>query len=271
MPRASDGSYSLPAGSLVNVGEDIIPSQHNPPLQDMAQALTGSLSRDGSGGMRTNLNMGGFRVINASPGVQPTDLVIMGQISSNGGAPVGSVIDFAGSSVPTGWLICAGQVLSRSDYADLFAAIGTAYGAPSGSTFNLPDCRGRVTAGMDTDQGGFADRLTSPNSRTLGATGGAQNVILTSGQMPKHTHAVTGDTSSSGAHQHGYLRANNIIAAGSGAGSAFASGNVAANTDSAGAHTHTISVSAADAGADEAHPNVQPTIIFSKIIKASNG
>src|SRR3546814_8014990 len=42
------------------------------------------------------------------------------------------------------------------------------------------------------------------------------------------------------------------------------------STGSAGAHTHTISVSAADAGGDEAHLNVQPTIIPTKIIDAGS-
>lgn len=247
-----------------------MPSQHNPPLQDIAQAISGSLSRDGQGGMRSNLNMGGFRATNLAPGTQPTDAATVSQISASTGAPVGAIMDYAGSSAPTGWLICAGQTLSRTTYADLFAVLGTAYGAPDASTFKLPDLRGRVTAGRDVDQGGYAGRLTTPNSQTLGATGGSQTVTLTEAQMPTHTHAVTGSTDSAGAHQHGYLRANNIVTVSSGGSFAFASSNVSANTDNAGAHSHTISVSAANTGGSEAHSNVQPTIILTKIIKASN-
>lgn len=270
MPRAPDGNFSLPSGSLVSVGEDIVPSQHNPPLQDIAQALTGSLSRDGSGGMRNNLGMGGFRVTNMAAGVQSTDAATVGQIATSGGVPIGCVLDFAGSTVPTGWLVCAGQALSRTDYSDLFAAIGTTYGAPSGSTFNIPDFRGRVAAGRDIDQGGFADRLTTPNSRNLGEAGGAQTVTLTEAQMPAHTHAVSGSTNSAGDHVHavpsagGGTGGNRVVVEVSGpAGST--------NTGTSGAHTHTLAGTADSKGGGEAHPNVQPTIIMSKIIKASNG
>lgn len=52
----------------------------------------------------------------------------------------GFVSAFAGSSAPSGWLVCDGSAVSRTDYADLFAAIGTTYGTGDGSTtFNLPD------------------------------------------------------------------------------------------------------------------------------------
>lgn len=270
MPRASDGSYSLPSGSLVSVGEDIVPSQHNPPLQDIAQALTGSLSRDGSGGMRNNLPMGGFRVTNMAPGIQSSDAATVGQIATSGGVPIGCILDFAGSTVPTGWLLCAGQSLSRTDFSDLFAAIGTTYGAPSGSTFNIPDLRGRTVAGRDMDQGGFVDRLTAPDSRTLGAAGGAQDVTLTEAQMPAHTHTVSGSTNSAGDHTHA------IPSAGGGSGGNRVVVEVSApagstNTGTAGAHTHTLAGTADSKGGGTAHPNVQPTIILNKIIKASNG
>jgi microcystin-dependent protein len=58
--------------------------------------------------------------------------------------PAGMVQYFANSSVPTGWLQCNGALISRTTYADLFAAIGTTYGAGDGSsTFALPDTRGQ--------------------------------------------------------------------------------------------------------------------------------
>src|SRR3546814_20728361 len=68
MPRSSDGSYSLPAGTLVSSGDTILVSQHNPAMQDIASALGKSLDRDGTGGMRSPLDMGGFPIINAAPG-----------------------------------------------------------------------------------------------------------------------------------------------------------------------------------------------------------
>ena len=59
--------------------------------------------------------------------------------------PTGVVVPFAGATAPDGYLLCYGQAVSRSTYSDLFAAIGTTYGAGDGSTtFNLPDLRGRL-------------------------------------------------------------------------------------------------------------------------------
>lgn len=54
--------------------------------------------------------------------------------------PTGSVLPFAGSTAPSGFLICDGSAISRTTYADLFKVIGTTYGAGNGSTtFNLPN------------------------------------------------------------------------------------------------------------------------------------
>ena len=269
MPRTSDGTFSLPAGTLVNTGDDIVPSQHNPAFQDVEQALTDSLSRDGRGGMRANLNMNGFRARNLAPGTQPNDAATVSQISGSGGVPVGTIVDFAGTNPPSGWLIAAGQTLSRTSYADLFAAIGTAFGAPDSSTFSIPDLRGRVSAGRDIDQGGYANRLTSPNSRTLGNNGGTEAVALTANQLPIHTHAVEGETNITGGHTHRYTRANNIFTADNGSTFAYASGLVESITASDGLHSHNINFASGTAGNDDPHTNVQPTIILTKIIKVS--
>ena len=55
-------------------------------------------------------------------------------------APTGMITPFGGSTAPEGWLVCDGSAISRTDYADLFAVIGTTYGDGDGSsTFNLPE------------------------------------------------------------------------------------------------------------------------------------
>lgn len=65
--------------------------------------------------------------------------------------PAGVIIPFAGTSVPSGYLLCNGAAVSRTTYASLFAAIGTLYGAGDGSTtFNLPDARDRVLQGASS-------------------------------------------------------------------------------------------------------------------------
>jgi len=269
VPRSGDGTYSLPSGTVVQTGDDLLVSQHNPAFQDVAAALTGSLDRDGNGGMRADLDFGSHKAINMQDGTAPTDGATVGQLSSGAGIPVGAVMDFAGSSVPAGWLVCGGQSLSRSEYAELFAVIGTAFGSLSGSTFSLPDLRGRVTAGRDFDAGGTAGRLTSttmtPDGATLGATGGAQTVTLATDQLPAHGHTYSGTTASSGSHSH-----TTDTSAGQGQGGInFAASADPGSTSEAGAHTHTYSGTTANAGGGTAHANVQPTILMNKIIRAS--
>ena len=165
----------------------------------------------------------------------------------------GMLMPFAGSTAPSGWLLCYGQAVSRTTYADLFSALGTTYGTGDGSTtFNLPDLRGRVIAGQDDMGGTSADRLTNQtgglNGDTLGATGGAETHTLTEAQMPAHTHSagtyeVQGQSGSGG---------DSGATVGTGDGNAF---------DPA------VSGTSGSAGSGAAHNNVQPTIILNYIIK----
>ena len=68
----------------------------------------------------------------------------------DGIVPPGMLAPYAGKTAPEGWLLCDGSAVSRTTYADLFAVIGTTYGAGNGSTtFALPDLRGRVAAGAN--------------------------------------------------------------------------------------------------------------------------
>lgn len=107
-----------------------------------------------------------------------------GTISWSYAPPVGSVISFAGSAAPNGYLLCDGAAVSRSIYASLFAIIGTAYGAGDGTTtFNLPDLRSRMVVGVGQGSG-----LTS---RTLAASGGEESHTLTISEMPAHNHTTS--------------------------------------------------------------------------------
>lgn len=86
--------------------------------------------------------------------------------------PVGMVTQFSGSAAPSGWLFCDGSVKSRAIFAALFAVVGTTYntGGESGTSFRLPDYRGRSPIGVGTGSG-----LTN---RVLGANGGEENHTL---------------------------------------------------------------------------------------------
>lgn len=176
--------------------------------------------------------------------------------------PVGTVLPFAGGAAPTGFLLCHGQAVSRLDHADLFAAIGTTYGAgDGGTTFNLPDLRGRVAAGRDNMGGTAANRLTAGASgvdgATLGAAGGAQVHTLTAAQMPVHGHGVNDP-----GHSHSY-GAGQIPSALTPRGTNGDGTNFNNNPWTNGAVTG-ISIQAAGGGG--AHQNTQPTIILNHII-----
>lgn len=81
-------------------------------------------------------------------------VVQLGGGSGGADLPAGSVIYAAMNSAPTGYLKANGAAVSRSTYASLFAAIGTAFGAGDGSTtFNLPDLRGEFPRGWDDGRG----------------------------------------------------------------------------------------------------------------------
>lgn len=101
----------------------------------------------------------------------------------------GMLMPYAGATAPTGWLLCYGQAVSRTTYADLFSVVGTTYGAGDGSTtFNLPDLRGRAIAGKDDMGGTSANRLTNQtgglNGDTLGDTGGSETHTLSLTELP---------------------------------------------------------------------------------------
>ncbi|WP_336081773.1 phage tail protein [Thalassospira sp. CH_XMU1448-2] len=76
------------------------------------------------------------------------------------GSEIGSVSAFAMPTAPEGWLVCDGAAISRTEYADLFAAIGTLWGhGDQVSTFNLPDLRGEFVRGFDDGRGVDAGRV----------------------------------------------------------------------------------------------------------------
>lgn len=102
--------------------------------------------------------------------------------------PVGSVLDFVGSSAPTGWVLLDGQTLTNAEtiYPELWSVAPTAW--RSGSNLVLPDLRGRVTLGAGQGSG--------LSNRPLGADGGAETHTLTTAQIPSHTHDLEWGVSS---------------------------------------------------------------------------
>lgn len=217
--------------------------------------------------------------------------------------PTGSILAYGGGSAPTGYLMCDGSSQLRASYSALFAIVGTSFGTVDGTHFNLPDLRGRVPVGADAMSGTAANRsqhsttittsgtstsatvasaaglsigmfITSTNitpgttitaisgttltmsagsittgstvaarfsllgndAQTVGSVGGVDTQTLVTAQMPSHTHSVLSTTTTAG-----------------GSGAAIFTPSGSTNTGSA--------------GNDQAHPNVQPSVVVNYIIK----
>lgn len=112
------------------------------------------------------------------------------------GNPPGTILDYAGASVPAGYLLCSGQAVSRATYARLFTAIATLWGSGDGSTtFNVPDLRGRATFGLDNMGGTAAGLITvaggNIDGTVLGNFGNLQNITLTQAMLPNINLSLT--------------------------------------------------------------------------------
>ena len=217
MPRNGSGSYSLPELPFTP-GTTISSAAVNDDLSDIASALTGSVSSDGQTPITGSLQgtTGSVTAPSYSYSSEKTTGIYLygaGQLgfslagalawilSSTGlstsagmsiAQPVGSILDYAGSTAPVGWLLCYGQAINRTTYARLFAVIGTTYGSGDGSTtFNLPDLRGRVIPGKDDMGGTAASRITTAgcgiDGTVLGAAGGLQTNTLVTANLPPYT------------------------------------------------------------------------------------
>ncbi|QQO30742.1 tail fiber protein [Bradyrhizobium diazoefficiens] len=282
MPDDANGVYSLPNGYLAVTGTTIQPSQHNPPLEDVATALSARLSRNGSAPMtgplkaadgavgapsytfNTAQTTGFYKTASGNIGVSIAGAEVA-EFSAGGmvkgGKFVGEIFDWTGSTAPALCVLAYGQTLSRTTYAALWAfaqteiaAGNTLYNNGDGSTtFGIADLRGRVRAGKDNMGGSAASRLTSSyfgaNASTLGAPGGLESNTLTTAQMPIHNHGVNDP-----GHSH-------TVNVGTGGGGSIA----AQGTGSFGAvpavNSSSTGISIQNAGSGSAHNNVQPTII----------
>jgi microcystin-dependent protein len=94
---------------------------------------------------------------------------------------VGEIRMFAGNFAPAGWMFCEGQLLPISENETLFQLIGTTYGGDGESTFALPDLRGRIP-------------IHQGNGFILAETGGAEEITLTTNQIPAHSHPLQAST-----------------------------------------------------------------------------
>ncbi|HEY8212163.1 MAG TPA: phage tail protein [Myxococcaceae bacterium] len=212
----------------------------NGALDTPAQVLAKIVTVDGNGsGLDADLLQG-----------QPLNLVA---------PPTGTVVAFAGTTVPAGWLLCNGQQVSRTTFAALFTAIGIVHGPGDGiNTFTVPDYRGRFLRGVD----GTANRDPDKNTRTVPIAGasGVGNAVG-SVQLPATARPTTTafNTDLQGAHTHANGNFDRLLRASAGSTTTDGSDTSPSEPDIlssaqmqiAGAHTHSIT----GGGDNETRPN----------------
>lgn len=216
MPRdPGTKEYTIPDGTYGVPDEVIESAKYNALLDDLRSDLSNPLP----------VEMGGTGSYSAE-----TALSDLGAISTFFLAErfIGKMGWYPVAVPPTGWLVCNGQSLSRSEYATLFARIGTTFGG-SGSVFNLPDLRGEFIRSLDLSRGVDA-------ARSLGSAQTDDN----------KAHSHTGTTSTDGAHTHGIARYALVTSPGTpviaGNNVGYSQTLAGATTTSAGDHTHTVTI-----------------------------
>ena len=174
--------------------------------------------------------------------------------------PLGAVLDYTGSSAPNAnFALAFGQAISRTTYAGYFSLVSTTFGSGDGvTTFNIPDFRGRIIAGIDNMGGTNAARLSGcANNTTMGGVCGAQNQTLSQGNLPNVNFNVTDP-----GHTHGL---NSVLIGNSGGGINLFSPNGSGGAIITSSSTTGISVNSGGSGT--AVPTVQPTLMINKIVR----
>ena len=137
------------------------------------------------------INYAGYGATNLSV-LQATNLIVVGGSPTNGAVliatntsgqatwgsvpPVGSIVMYAASNAPSGWLSCDGSSISTSSYPVLYSTIGSTYGSTNAAWFNVPNLVGRFPLG---------------STNLLGVTSGVSSVTLTTDQIPAHSHTLS--------------------------------------------------------------------------------
>ena len=151
---------------------------------DLGEQLGSSQLSLTSAVMPSDMGGGGGQLDNHAPGLGLNYLIATQGIypsRDSGGAPydaqyLGEIISFAGSTPPSGYARCEGQLLSIAQNQALFSLLGTMYGGDGITTFALPDLRGRVALGSN-DGLGFQ----------VGQTFGQTQITLSSDDIPPLT------------------------------------------------------------------------------------
>lgn len=163
------------------------------------------------------------------------------------GGVVGGIVWMADTTDPPGHLYADGSSVSTTTYAALFAKLSYDFGG-SGGSFNLPNLRNRLVAGLGTEA----------EFNVLGETGGSKTVTISTSNMPSHTHTgpshthgidhnhPAANTATDGSHIHAYQRETSTLSnrndPGTGGGLDLVAFPTTVNTVSGGAHNHSFNM-----------------------------
>jgi microcystin-dependent protein len=201
---------------------------------------TGALVLSGGAGIAGNLHVGGTIITPTMPtGTSNTAVATTAFVQTNS-IPTGGLMMWPTASPPTGYLLCNGSAVSRTNFAALFAVIGTTFGVGDNSTtFNLPNYTNRVPVGA----GGLY---------AAAATGGSKDAVVVS-----HTHTAT-VTDPGHSHQTGSTTSDT----GFGSVRSIGTSGVATSTATTG-----ISVGISTTGSSGTDANMPPYLAIFYIIK----
>ena len=141
---------------------DIVSDRHDEEDDNFANGFNDCMLRDGRATMTGDLDMGNFQVKKIANGTVSTDAVNKGQLDKvnsdvtaalktllNKLWKIGDIKQSVKNANHDNWFLCNGQAINRVTYSELFALIGTKFGAGNGTTtFNLPDYRGKFLRGL---------------------------------------------------------------------------------------------------------------------------
>ena len=175
---------------------------------------------------------------------------------------LGQIEAFAFGYAPKNWVPCNGQLLAVNQYQALFALIGTTYGGNGTTNFQLPNLQSRVAVGQGNGAG-----LTP---RVLGEIYGIENETLLVTQIPTHTHAMNGNTATTGETN---TPSNTTTLANAQLSTQVTPGGttvVAMNLYAAAPGNVTLATTAlATAGTSQPHPNLMPYLAIQFCIATS--
>jgi len=185
--------------------------------------------------------------------------------------PIGGIIDYTGSTAPnSSFVLPFGQAISRTTFATYFALVGTTFGAGDGSTtFNIPDLRGRLRAGVDNMGGSAAGRIGSVVTdsgtivgTTLGSVGGSATHVQTGAELVTHSHGVTdpGHSHTASSNKDGTSSSGGINGGNAGSITPLDPQTITVNSATTG-------ISINNSGSSNAMAWLQPTMMLNCILR----